>query len=70
MAVLTVNIPLMDVELKQVDDFARKEEKSREEVIRKAIEFYLREKTIDELNAHGQSLGLTPEIIAEEIRRK
>ena len=64
----TLTIPFRDL-LRKVDEFAKKEERSREELLDEAIETYLREKAIDELNAHGRRLGITPEVINEEIRQ-
>jgi len=57
-----------DVALK-IDEFAKKEEISREDFINRAIRLYLHEKLMDELNEHGRRLGITEEIIAEEIKR-
>ncbi|MDR0330266.1 MAG: ribbon-helix-helix domain-containing protein [Chitinispirillales bacterium] len=65
----TLTIPFRDDLLRKVDEFAKKEERSREELVGEAIEIYLREKAIDELNAHGRRLGITPGVINEEIRQ-
>jgi len=65
MATLTVD----DDVLLQVDECAKEEEISREDFVNRAIRVYLHEKLMDELNAHGRRLGLTEEIIAEEIKR-
>jgi len=67
MAVLTMTVK--DEKMQKVEERARKEERSREELVDAAIDFYLHEKFMDEMNAHGRSLGITPEIINEEIRR-
>jgi len=65
MATLTVD----DDVLLKVDECAKEEEISREDVVNRAISLYLHEKLMDELNAHGRRLGITEEIITEEIKR-
>jgi predicted transcriptional regulator len=64
MATLTVD----DDILLKVDELAKEEEISREDVVNRAISLYQHEKLMDELNAHGRRLGITEEIIAEEIK--
>ena len=67
MATLTVD----DDVLLKVDECAKEEEISREDVVNRAISLYLHEKLMDELNAHGRRLGITEEIkrSREERRR-
>jgi metal-responsive CopG/Arc/MetJ family transcriptional regulator len=65
MATLTVD----DDVLLKVDELAKEEEISREDFVNRAIRVYLHEKLMDDLNAHGRRLGLTEEIISEEIKR-
>jgi metal-responsive CopG/Arc/MetJ family transcriptional regulator len=65
MATLTVD----DAVLLKVDECAKEERISREDFVNRAISLYLHEKLMDELNAHGRRLGITEEIIAEEIKR-
>jgi len=65
MATLTIDD---DVVLK-VDEYAKKEEISREAFVNRAVELYLREKFIAGLHEDGRRMGITPEVIAEEIRQ-
>jgi metal-responsive CopG/Arc/MetJ family transcriptional regulator len=53
----------------KVDEFAKKEDISREDFVNRAIRLYMHEKLMDELNEHGRRLGITEEVIAEEIKR-
>jgi len=53
----------------KVDEFAKKEEISREDFVNRAIRLYMHEKLMDEFNEHGRRLGITEEVIAEEIKR-
>ncbi len=64
MATLTMDD---DVVLK-VDEYAKKEEISREDFVNRAVELSLREKFIAGLHEDGRRMGITPEVIAEEIR--
>jgi len=64
MATLTVD----DDVLLKVDELAKEEEISREDFVNRAIRLYLHEKLMDDLHAHGKRLGITEEIIAEEIK--
>jgi len=74
MATLTVSIPFRDDLLRQVDDFAKKEELSRNELVDKAIRIYLNKKRLNEMREwrreyiaeHG---AITEEEINEEIRK-
>jgi len=65
MALLTIDD---DVALK-VDEFAQKEEISREDFVKRAIGLYLHGKLMDEVNEHGKRLGITEEVIADEVKR-
>ncbi|MCL2182979.1 MAG: hypothetical protein FWB85_05880 [Chitinispirillia bacterium] len=67
MAVLT--LALKDEQMRKVEEYAKKEERTKEELVDDAIDFYLHEKFMDEMNAHGRKYGITPEIIREEIRQ-
>jgi metal-responsive CopG/Arc/MetJ family transcriptional regulator len=64
MATLTV----ADDRLQQVDEFAKKEERSREEIVDEAIYLYLREKTLNEIRDDVKRMGITEEDIFNEIK--
>jgi metal-responsive CopG/Arc/MetJ family transcriptional regulator len=74
MATLTVNIPFRDDLLRQMDEFAKKEALSRDELVDKAIRIYLNKKKLSEMREwrreyvakHGV---ITEEEINEEIRK-
>jgi len=74
MATLTVSIPFRDDLLQQVDEFAKKEELSRDELVDKAIRIYLNKKRLNEMREwrreyiaeHGV---ITEEEINEEIMK-
>jgi len=57
MVVLTLNIPCKDETLRVIDEFAEKEERSREELVNEAIEVYLRRKRWDRIFADGSALA-------------
>jgi len=64
MATLTV----ADDRLREVDEFAKKEERSREELVDEAIYLYLREKTLNEIRNDIKNMGITEEDIYNEIK--
>jgi metal-responsive CopG/Arc/MetJ family transcriptional regulator len=68
MAVLTVNVPVLEEKVREVDDLAKREDRTRGEIVDEAIDKYLFEKFMVECHAHGRSLGITPDVVAEEIR--
>jgi metal-responsive CopG/Arc/MetJ family transcriptional regulator len=68
MATLTV----ADDRLREVDEFAKKEERSREEIVDKAIEVYLLKKEWERMRQWGRELaatGITEEDVREEIKK-
>jgi len=68
MATLTVND---DIVLK-VDEFAREEERSREDIVSQAIEVYLLKKEWERIRLWGRELaatGITEEDVKEEIKK-
>jgi len=68
MATLTV----ADDRLREVDEYAKNEERSREDIVNEAIYFYLRKKRWNKIFENGDRLaaknGITEDVIAEEIR--
>ena len=68
MATSTVSIPFENDLLQRLDEFAKKEARSREEVINQATWIFLHARLMDECQAHGRKMGLTEEIINEEVR--
>jgi len=65
MATLTMD----DDVLIEVDEHAKEEEISREDFIKRAIRLYLHQKMMADLHEHARRMGITPEVIAEEIRQ-
>ncbi len=68
MATLTV----ADDRLREVDEFAKKEERSREEIVDRAIEVYLLKKEWERMRQWGRELaatGITEEEVREEIKK-
>jgi len=72
MATLTVT----DERLSEVDEFAKSEERSRDEIVDEAIDFYLRQKSLSGVSEWGREMakrGYTEdevmEIINEEVHR-
>jgi len=68
MATLTV----ADDRLLEVDEFAKKEERSREEIVDRAIEAYLLKKEWERMRRWGRELaaaGITEEDVREEIKK-
>ncbi|MDR2591715.1 MAG: hypothetical protein LBC59_02775 [Chitinispirillales bacterium] len=68
MATLTV----ADDRLLEVDEFAKKEERSREEIVDRAIEVYLLKKEWERMRQWGRELaatGITEEDVREEIKK-
>jgi len=64
MAMLTV----ADDRLREVDEFAKKEERSRDEIVDEAIYLYLREKTLNAIRDDIKKMGITEEDIFNEIK--
>jgi len=68
MATLTV----ADDRLREVDECAKNEERSRDDIVNEAIYFYLRKKRWNKIFEEGDRLaaenGITEDVIAEEIR--
>jgi metal-responsive CopG/Arc/MetJ family transcriptional regulator len=71
MAVLTLSIPCKDETLRGIDEFAQKEERSREELVNEAVEIYLRRKRWDKIFAAGNAsatlYGITESDVNEAI---
>jgi metal-responsive CopG/Arc/MetJ family transcriptional regulator len=68
MAMLTV----ADDRLREVDEFAKKEERSRDEIVDEAIEVYLLKKEWERMRQWGRELaatGITEEDVREEIKK-
>jgi metal-responsive CopG/Arc/MetJ family transcriptional regulator len=68
MAVLTLNIPFAADLVQTLDDYVRREETSREDVINRATWVFLHKQFMAECQAHGKRVGITPEIISEAIK--
>jgi len=69
----TVNIAFKDDLLKDIDDVAKKESRSRSELIREAARMYIEKKrnweTIFKFGqAHAKKIGLTEKDIENEIK--
>jgi len=67
MATLTV----ADDRLLEVDEYAKEEERSREDIVNEAITLYLRKKRWERLRQWGRELaatGITEEDVREEIK--
>ena len=74
MALSTVNISFKDDLLRQIDEVARSEARSRSELIREAARVYIeRKKKWESIFAYGESLSLkyklTEEDVAGEIKK-
>ena len=74
MAVSTVNISFQDDLLKQIDQIARSEARTRSELIREAARIYIeRKKKWESIFAYGESLAakykFTEDDVNEEIRK-
>jgi len=65
MATLTVT----DDRLRQLDEFAKEESRTRENVVDEAIDEYLSEKRLNKIRDEVMSMGITEEDIALEIKR-
>jgi metal-responsive CopG/Arc/MetJ family transcriptional regulator len=68
MATLTV----ADDRLREVDEYAKNEARSRDDIVNEAIEVYLRKKEWERIRQWGRELaatGITEEDVQEEIRR-
>jgi len=65
MATLSVT----DDRLRQVDEFAKEESRTRENVVDEAIDEYLSEKRLNKIRDEVMSMGITEEDIALEIKR-
>jgi len=65
MATLTV----ADDRLSEVDEYAKEEERSREDIVNEAIYMYLREKKLNAIRDRIKSMGITEEDIFEEVRQ-
>jgi metal-responsive CopG/Arc/MetJ family transcriptional regulator len=67
MATLTV----ADDRLLEVDEYAKNEERSREDIVNEAISLYLRKKRWNKIFEEGDRLavknGITEDVVAEEI---
>jgi len=64
MATLTVT----DERLSEVDEYAKSEERSRDEIVDEAIYLYLREKKLNAIRDDIKRMGLTEEDIFNEIK--
>ena len=74
MAVATVNISFNTDILKQIDKIAKKEARTRSELIREAARIYIeRKKSWESIFMYGESLsskyGFTEKDVNEEIKR-
>jgi len=74
MAVSTVNISFQDDLLKQIDQIARSEARTRSELIREAARIYIeRKKKWESIFAYGESIAakykFTEDDVNEEIRK-
>jgi len=74
MAVSTVNISFQEDLLSQIDQIAKKEARTRSELIREAARIYIeRKKKWESIFAYGESISakykITEEDVNEEIRK-
>ena len=74
MALSTVNISFRDDLLRQIDEIARSEARSRSELIREAARIYIeRKKKWESIFAYGESISskykLTEKDVAKEIQK-
>lgn len=74
MSTVTFNLSFQDTLIREVDDFAKREARSRSELLREAARLYIqRQKRWDSLFAFGDSVvretGLTPDDVTKEIRQ-
>jgi metal-responsive CopG/Arc/MetJ family transcriptional regulator len=65
--VAMVTLTVTDDRLRQVDEFAKEEARSREDVVDEAIDIYVRAKEWDNICAYGRShalkYGITEDVI-------
>jgi metal-responsive CopG/Arc/MetJ family transcriptional regulator len=64
MATLTVT----DDRLRQIDEFAKEEALSRENIVNEAIDEYLSEKRLNKIRDEVMSMGITEEDIAQQVK--
>ena len=68
----TLTVAVADDRLLEVDECAKNEERSRDDIVNEAISFYLRKKRWNKIFEEGDRLaaknGITEDVIAEEIK--
>ncbi len=74
MSTVTFNLSFQDTLIREVDAFAKREARSRSELLREAARLYIqRQKRWDSLFAFGDSVvretGLTSDDVTKEIRQ-
>jgi metal-responsive CopG/Arc/MetJ family transcriptional regulator len=57
-----------DDRLRQIDEFAKEEALSRENIVDEAIDEYLSEKRLNKIRDEVMSMGITEEDIAQQVK--